>query len=80
MASATCIDKLNRSLPGGAVDVVFVVRRESAAPRSAWITGEEFPRRPEESVDALVERALRDYRLKHPPRERVSALIVDCSR
>jgi hypothetical protein len=80
MASTTRIDKLHRPLPGGAVDVVFVVRRESVAPRSAWITDEEFPRRPDESVEALVDRALRDYRLRHPPREPVSALIVDCSR
>jgi hypothetical protein len=27
-----------------------------------------------------VDRALRDYRVKHPPRDPVSALIVDCSR
>jgi hypothetical protein len=80
VASATRIDKLHRPLPNGAVDVVFVVRRESAAPRSAWITGEEFPRRPDESVEALVDRALRDYRLTHPPRAPASALIVDCSR
>ena len=80
MASASRVDKLHRTLPTGEVDVVFVVRREDGAPRAAWITEEEFPRRPDESVDALVDRALRDYRVKHPPRDPVSALIVDCSR
>jgi hypothetical protein len=80
MPSTARIDKLHRTLPTGEVDVVFVVRREDGAPRAAWITDEEFPRRPQESVDALVDRALRDYRLAHPPREPVSALIVDCSR
>jgi len=74
------VDKLHRTLPTGEVDVVFVIRREDAAPRAAWIIQEEFPRRPDESVDALVERALRDYRVRHPPRDPVSALIVDCSR
>lgn len=80
MPSTARIDKLHRTLPTGEVDVVFVVRREDGAPRAAWITDEEFPRHPQESVDALVDRALRDYRLAHPPREPVSALIVDCSR
>jgi hypothetical protein len=80
MASATRIDKLHRPLLGGAVDVVFVVRRESGAPRSAWIIDEEFPRRPDESLEALVDRALRNYCLRHPPCEPASALIVDCSR
>ena len=80
MPSTSRIDKLHRTLPTGEVDVVFVVRREDSAPRAAWITDKEFPRRPQESVDALVDRALRDYRLAHPPRDPVSALIVDCSR
>ncbi len=80
MSSASRVDKLHRTLPTGEVDVVFVVRPEDGTPRAAWITDEEFPRRPEESVDALVDRALRDYRVKHPPRDPVSALIVDCSR
>jgi hypothetical protein len=80
MPSTSRIDKLNRTLPTGEVDVVFVVRREDRAPRAAWITDEEFPRRPHESVEALVDRALRHYRLDHPPRDPVSALIVDCSR
>jgi len=80
MPGASRVDKLHRTLPTGEVDVVFVVRREDDAPRAAWITGEEFPRRPDESVDALVDRALRDYRVRHPPRDPVSALIVDCSR
>jgi hypothetical protein len=73
------IDKLRRTLPTGEGDVVFVVRREAGTVRSAWISDEEFPRRPDEDLDALVDRALRDYRVKHPPREAVSALIVDCS-
>ena len=80
MPGASRIDKLHRTLPTGEVDVVFVIRREGDAPRAAWITGEEFPRHPHETVDALVERALRGYRIKHPPRDPVSALIVDCSQ
>jgi hypothetical protein len=80
MPSAARVDKLHRTLASGEVDVVFVVRREDRAPRAAWITDEEFPRRANESVDALVDRALRDYRNRHPPRDPVSTLIVDCSR
>jgi hypothetical protein len=80
MPSVPRIDKLHRTMAGGEVDVVYVIRREDAPPRAAWITGEEFPRLPQESVDALVDRGLRDYRRKHPPRDPVSALIVDCSR
>lgn len=74
------IDKLHRTMPSGEVDVVFVVRREGSVPNAAWITGEKYPRRPQESVDALVDRALRDYRVRHPAQDPVSALIVDCSR
>ncbi|MFZ5557191.1 MAG: hypothetical protein ACOZDY_10805 [Pseudomonadota bacterium] len=74
------IDKLHRTLPTGEVDVVYVIRREGSSPRAAWIVGEEFPKHSRESVDALVERALMDYRSRHPARNRVSALIVDCSR
>ena len=73
------IDKLHRPLPSGELDVVFVIRREGREPRAAWIVDEEFPRQTDESADALIERALRDYRRRHPPRNRVSALIVDCS-
>lgn len=73
------IDKLHRTLPTGEVDVVFVIRRVGRAPRAAWISNEEFRKRRDESADALVLRALRDYREKHPPRNPVSALIVDCS-
>jgi hypothetical protein len=80
MPSASRVDKLHRTLPAGEVDVVFVIRCEDSATRAAWITHEEFLRRPHESVDALVDRALREYRVKHRPRDRVSALIVDCSR
>jgi hypothetical protein len=80
MQSASRVDRLHRPLPTGELDVVFVIRREDGAARAAWITGEEFPRRADESVDALVDRALRDYRVKHPPRDPISALIVDCSR
>jgi len=79
MPSASRVDKLHRILPTGETDVVFVIRREDGAPSAAWITDERFLRRPHESVDALVDRALRDYRTKHPPRDPVSALIVDCS-
>lgn len=80
MASASRIDKLHRTLPGGAIDVVYVVRREDAAPAAAWIGGEKFPRQPDESIESLVDRALVDYRKAHPPREPVSALVVDCTR
>jgi hypothetical protein len=80
MQIAYRVDKLHRTLPTGEVDVVYVIRREGSVPRTVWITGEEFPRLPDESVDALVDRALRDYRAKHPPPDQVSALIVDCSR
>jgi hypothetical protein len=80
MPNAPRIDKLHRTLPTGEVDVVFVVRREDAVPRAAWITDEEFRRHPHESIDALIDRAWRDYRVKHPPRDPVSAVIVDCSR
>jgi hypothetical protein len=80
MQSTPRIDKLHRTLSGGTIDVVYVVRGEDADARAAWIAGEEFVRRPQESIDALVDRALRDYRAAHPPRDPVSALIVDCTR
>ena len=80
MPGASRIDKMHRTLPTGEVDVVFVIRREDIRPSAAWIADEEFPRQPDEGVDALVDRALRDYRVKHPPQRPVSALIVDCSR
>lgn len=73
------VDKLHRRLPGGGLDVVYVIRREGRDPRAVWIVDEEFVRGPDETADALVERALRDYRRRHPPRNPVSALIVDCS-
>lgn len=73
------IDKLHRPLPSGELDVVFVIRREGREPRAVWIVDEEYPRAPDETADALVERALSEYRRRHPPRNRVSALIVDCS-
>jgi hypothetical protein len=79
MPSAIRIDKLHRTLPTGELDVVFVIRREGCTPRAAWISNEEFTKRRNESADALVRRALKDYRERHPPRNPISALIVDCS-
>lgn len=80
MSNVPRIDKMHRRLPTGEVDVVFVVRREDRQPSAARIADEEYPRYPDEGVDALVDRALRGYRDKHPARQPVSALIVDCSR
>jgi folate-dependent phosphoribosylglycinamide formyltransferase PurN len=74
----TRIDKIERRLPGGEIDVVFILSNEGQSPATARINGEEFPRRKEETLQELAERALQQYRMQHKPANTISVLIMDC--
>ena len=76
----TRIDKIERCLDSGQIDVVYVVTREGYTPRLAWINGEEFPRQAGETFHALTDRALQQYRMRYKPKDNVSVLIMDCRR
>ena len=77
-AVETRIDKIERRLASGEIDVVFILSNEGQAPATARINGEEFPRREEETLQELAERALRQYRMQHQPAQAMSVLIMDC--
>ncbi len=77
-AVGTRIDKIERRLASGEIDVVFILSNEGQSPASARINGEEFPRREEETLQELAERALQQYRLQHKPAQTLSVLIMDC--
>ena len=74
----TRIDKIERRLASGEIDVVFILSNEGQAPTSARINGEEFSRRQEETLQELAERALQQYRMQHKPDHTLSVLIMDC--
>jgi predicted RNA-binding protein Jag len=77
-AVETRIDKIERRLESGEIDVVFMLSNEGQAPASARINGEEFSRREEETLQELAERALQQYRMQHKPEHTLSVLIMDC--
>ena len=79
MAPSFRIDKLYLTAEK-AVDVVFVIRRDGGISQAAWIANDETRRALDESADDLVQRALSQYRAKHPRENTVRTLIVDCSR
>ena len=77
-AAETRIDKIERRLDSGEIDVVFIISNEGQPPATARINGEEFPRREEETLQELAERALQQYRMQHKPAHTFSVLIMDC--
>ena len=80
MIYETHIDRIERRLIDGKIDVVYVITREGHAPRLASINGEEFPRREGETLDDPTDRALQQYRERYWPRDNVSVVIMDCRR
>lgn len=78
MTIETRIDRIERSLASGEIDVVFVITTEGQAPRAARINGEEFSRREGETLEDLADRALQQYRMRHKPASDFSVLIMDC--
>jgi hypothetical protein len=77
-AAETRVDKVERRLPGGEIDVVFILSNEGQSSATARINGEEFPRREDETLQELAERALQQYRMQHKPANTISVLIMDC--
>jgi hypothetical protein len=80
MSIETHINRIERRLDDGKMDVIYVITREGHPPRKAWINGETFPRQDGETVEELADRAVVEYRLRCQPRENVSVLIMDCRR
>jgi len=78
MTIETRIDRIERRLASGEIDVVYVITREGYLPRIARINGEEFPRQEGEFLPALTDRVLVEYRTRYRPVEKVSVLIMDC--
>jgi len=78
MTVETRIDRIERRLGGGEIDVVYVITREGYLPRIARINGEEFPREEGEFLSAFTDRALQEYRSRYRPVDKVSVLIMDC--
>lgn len=74
----TRVDKIERRLASGEIDLVFVITNEGCSPESACINGERFPRQEEETLQDLADRALQQYRKQHKPAHPVSVLIMDC--
>lgn len=74
----TRIDRIERSLASGEIDVVFVITKEGHRPRTARINGEEFSIEEGESPQELADRALQQYRMRHKPASDFSVLIMDC--
>ena len=77
-AVETRIDKIERRLESGEIDVVFILSNQGQSPATARINGEEFPRREEETLQELAERAWQQYRMQHKPAHSLSVLIMDC--
>lgn len=77
-AVETRIDKIERRVDSGEIDVVFILCNEGQSPATAQINGEEFPRREGETLQELAERALQQYRMQHKPAHTFSVLIMDC--
>ena len=76
----THVNRFERRLDSGKVDVIYVITREGHAPQRAWINGETFPRQDGETVEDLADRAAAEYRVRSQPRDNVSVLIMDCRR
>jgi hypothetical protein len=74
----TRVDKIERRLASGEIDLVFVITNEGCPTRSARINGEQFPRQEDETLQDLADRALQQYRMQHKPARNVSVLIMDC--
>ena len=77
---STQINRIERQFGSGKVDVIYVITRDGHAPRTAWINGETFARQDGESLEDLADRAASEYRLRCPPKDNVSVLIMDCRR
>ncbi|TSA42106.1 MAG: hypothetical protein D4R58_00640 [Betaproteobacteria bacterium] len=74
----TRVDKIERHLANGEIDLVFVITNEGCPPQSVRINGERFSRQEDETLQDLADRALQQYRMQHKPTNNVSVLIVDC--
>jgi hypothetical protein len=74
----TRIDKIERHLAGGEIDLVFVITNEGYLPQTARIDGEQFSRQEDETLQDLADRVLQQYRMQHKPADNVSVLIMDC--
>ena len=78
MIIETRIDKIERRLDSGEIDLVFVITNEGRSPQAARIDGERFSRQEDETLQDLADRALQQYRMQHKPANEVSVLIMDC--
>lgn len=78
MIIETRIDKIERHLARGEIDLVFVITNEGDSPQTARINGEKFSRQEDETLQDLADRALQQYRMQHKPDNNVSVLIMDC--
>lgn len=74
----TRVDKIERRLASGEIDLVFVITNEGCPPQTARINGEQFSRQEDETLQDLADRALQQYRMQHKPANHVSVLIMDC--
>ena len=74
----TRVDKIERRLASGEIDLVFVITNEGCPPRTARINGEQFSRQDDETLQDLADRALQKYRIRHKAANPVSVLIMDC--
>ena len=72
------IDKIERRLASGEVDLIFVITTEGCTPQTARIDGEKFWRQEGETPHDLADRAVRQYRMQHKPVDNVSVLVMDC--
>lgn len=72
------VDRIERRLATGEIDVVFIISDEERVPDLARINGEEFKRQENETLQQLAERALQLYRTQHKPTDDVSVVIMDC--
>ncbi|MDP2240650.1 MAG: hypothetical protein Q8K18_10890 [Burkholderiales bacterium] len=78
MIIETHIDKIERHLDSGEIDLIFVITNEGYSPQTARIHGEKFSRQEDETLQDLADRALQQYRMQHKPAKKVSVLIMDC--
>jgi hypothetical protein len=74
----TRIDKIERHLASGEIDLVFVITNEGDSPPTAQVNGEQFSRQEDETLQDLADRALQQWRMPHKPANNVSVLIIDC--
>lgn len=78
MIIETRIDKIERHLASGEIDLVFVITSEGCPPQNARTHSEAFSRQEDEALQGLADRALEQYRMRHKPATNVSVLIMDC--